>query len=226
MISKLLSLLMVFLSLGQTTVDSYVDQMSLGGNLFLINRDYMISADYEPDDLVMPAVKRTSSSVMMRKEAAEALEALFSAAKSEKKYTLVAVSGYRSYGTQNSIYNRKVKNVGKKKANLLVALPGASEHQLGLAMDVGCKSSTGLNGSFGSLPEGKWLAENCYRFGFIIRYKAEWTETTGYAYEPWHIRYVGVEHALKIKELDIPLEDYVSYLLKAQQMLSEETEKE
>lgn len=215
MLSKLLALLMAFLSMGQSALNSYMDQLSLGGNLFLANRDYLIAADYVPDDLVTPNVRRGGSSVQMRKEAAAALEELFKAAKDEENYTLLAISGYRSYQTQASIFNRKVKNVGREKAMLLVALPGASEHQLGLAMDVGCKRSTGLTGSFGKTPEGKWLAENCYRFGFILRYKAEWTETTGYAYEPWHIRYVGTEHAARIKELDIPFEDYIAVLVQA-----------
>ena len=215
MISKALALLMVVLSLGQGAVSDYEDQMSLGGTLFLINREYMITADYIPDDLVMPDVRRNSSSVMMRREAAEALEALFNAAKEEQGYTLTAVSGYRSYQTQQNIYNRRVKNAGKAKADQFVALPGSSEHQLGLAMDVGRRTNTKLKASFGNSPEGKWLAENCYRFGFILRYKQEWVETTGYAYEPWHIRYVGREHALRIQELDIPFEEYIALLRSA-----------
>ena len=215
MISKALALMMVLLSLGQGAVSDYEDQMSLGGTLFLINREYMITADYIPDDLVMPDVRRNSSSVMMRREAAEALEALFNAAKEEQGYTLTAVSGYRSYQTQQNIYNRRVKNAGKAKADQFVALPGSSEHQLGLAMDVGRRTNTKLKASFGNSPEGKWLAENCYRFGFILRYKQEWVETTGYAYEPWHIRYVGREHALRIQELDIPFEEYIALLRSA-----------
>ena len=98
-----------------------------------------------------------------------------------------------------------------------MALPGASEHQLGLAMDVGRRSNHKLKASFGNSPEGKWLAENCYRFGFILRYKAEWEETTGYGYEPWHIRYVGKEHALRIQELNIPFEDYIALVRAALQ---------
>ena len=224
MLSKTLAMLMVLISLGQGVIGDYEDQLSLGGTLFLVNREYMITADYVPDDLVMPSVRRTSSSVLMRKEAAEALEALFNAAKQEHNYTLVAVSGYRSYQTQQNIYRRRVKNAGQKKADLYVALPGSSEHQLGLAMDVGRHSNTKLKAAFGDSPEGKWLAENCYRFGFILRYKQEWTETTGYAYEPWHIRYVGLEHALRIKELNIPFEDYIALIRSAGQPLTEQGE--
>ena len=221
MISKALALMMVLFSLTQGAISDYEDQLSLGGNLFLINRQYMITADYVPEDLVMPNVRRLNSSAMMRKEAAEALEKLFDAAKEEEGYTLVAVSGYRSYQTQKNIYNRRVKNAGQKKADQFVALPGSSEHQLGLAMDVGRRSNTKLKASFGNTPEGHWLAENCYRFGFILRYKKEWEEITGYGYEPWHIRYVGVEHALRIQELDIPFEEYVA-LLRAVQTSTEQ----
>ncbi len=216
MLSKSLALLMLLISLGQDAVTGYEDQLSLGGNLFLINRQYTITADYIPNDLVMPNVARSSASVLMRREAAEALEQLFAAAKAEQNYTLTAVSGYRSYQTQNNIYRRRVKNAGQQTADLYVALPGASEHQLGLAMDVGRRASSRLRASFGNTPEGRWLAENCYRFGFILRYKAEWVETTGYGYEPWHIRYVGVEHAQRIQALNIPFEDYIALLREAQ----------
>lgn len=216
MAAKLLALLMMLLSLGQQTVDAYVDQMNLGGNLFLVNREYTISSDYVPNDLVKPDVPMTNSDIKMRAEAAAALEDMFSAAKDEAGYTLVAVSGYRSYGQQSAIYERKIKNAGKKAAALLVAPPGASEHQLGLAMDLGCKKNTSLTESFVNTPEGQWVAENCWRFGFIIRYKEEWTDITGYAYEPWHVRYVGREHAERIYQMDIPFEYYVAQLREAQ----------
>ena len=216
MAGKLLALLMALLSLGQGTVNGYVDDMSLGGNLFLVNLEYAITADYVPNDLVKPDVRKTNSDITMRADAAHALEALFAAAKEEMGYDLVAVSGYRSYGQQASIHERKVKAVGKKAALRVSAPAGCSEHQLGLAMDIGTRKNTSLTESFGSTPEGIWVAENAHRFGFIIRYKAEWEEITGYAYEPWHIRYVGVEHAERIYELDIPFEYYIAQLREAQ----------
>ena len=215
MVAKLFLLLTMLLSLGQDTLQNYADEMSLGGNLFLINKDYAISSDYVPNDLEKPNVQMTNSNIKMRKEAALALEEMFRAAKEEKGYTLVAVSGYRSYGQQASIFERKVNNVGKKAALLLVAPPGASEHQLGLAMDVGSKKNTSLTESFARTAEGKWVAENCHRFGYIIRYKEEWTDITGYSYEPWHIRYVGKEHAERIYQLDIPFEYYIAQLRQA-----------
>lgn len=214
--TRILSMILLLMSLGQSAMDAYVTDMSLGGNLFLVNRDYVLSSDYEPDDLVMPNVARDSSSVQMRAEAAAALEAMFNAAKEEAGLSLLAVSGYRSYSKQNTIFDNKVKRVGRTKALLLVAPPGASEHQLGLAMDLGCKKNTSLTESFGDTPEGKWVSENCYRFGFIIRYKEEWTDITGYSYEPWHVRYVGVEHAARIYEMNIPLEEYIEMLRELQ----------
>ncbi|MBQ2976290.1 MAG: M15 family metallopeptidase [Clostridia bacterium] len=216
MLAKLLTLLMMLLSLGQDVIGQYADEMSLGGNLFLVNRDYALASDYVPNDLTRPDVQMTSSNIKMRSEAAAALEEMFQAAKDEMGYTLVAVSGYRSYGQQSAIFERKVKNVGKKAALLLVAPPGCSEHQLGLAMDLGCKRNTSLTESFINTPEGAWVAENAHRFGYIIRYKEEWTEITGYSYEPWHVRYVGKEHARRIHALDIPMEYYIAQLQEAQ----------
>ena len=219
MAAKLLSLLLSLLLLGQGTVNQYAEEMSLGGNLFLVNRQYRITEDYVPNDLVRPNVASTYSNIKMRAEAAAALEEMFQAAKEEAGYTLMAISGYRSYGKQSAIFDRKVKNAGRKEAVLLVALPGASEHQLGLAMDLGCKKNSYLNEAFGDTPEGQWVNENGHRFGFIIRYKKEWTEITGYAFEPWHVRYVGKEHAARIHELDIPLEYYIAQLREAQYAL-------
>ena len=214
MLTRLLSLLLMMLSLGQSAVDGYVNEMNLGENLFLVNRRFTVSADYVPSDLTVPKVRGSGEHTRMRKEAAAALEELFAAAEKDG-YTLYAVSGYRSYGQQRGIHQRRVAEIGKKEAMRVSAPPGASEHQLGLAMDLGCKGALHLTEKFGALPEGIWVAENCYRFGFIIRYKAEWEEITGYKYEPWHIRYVGKEHARRIRDMDLPFETYVSLLQEA-----------
>ena len=216
MAAKLLSLLWMFLSLTQAGLNAYVDEMSLGGNLFLVNREFSISASYVPNDLTVPKVQGGGENTRMRAEAAAALEKMFLAAQEEQGLNLIAISGYRSYGQQASIHERKAASVGKKAALRVSAPPGCSEHQLGLAMDLGCKGSTGLTAKFGQTPEGIWVAENCHRFGFIIRYKAEWEEITGYMYEPWHIRYVGPEHAKRIHELDIPFEYYIAQLREIQ----------
>ena len=211
--TRLLSLLIAFMSALSVPLSNFSVPMALGEYLILVNRDYELSNSYEPEDLVKPDVRSDSSATLMRKEAALALEELFAAAKEEANLNLIAASGYRSYRTQELIYERKIKNTGsEEKAQLLVAPPGASEHQLGLAMDVKCPSVDHLNASFGKTKEGQWLRENAHRFGFIIRYKEEWTEITGYAYEPWHIRYVGKTHAQLIYEMDVPLEEYITAL--------------
>ena len=210
MLVKVISLLAVFLSLSQATLDTYVAHTNLGGYLYLVNQTFTLGEDYIPGDLHQPASAGSGSGVLMRKQAADSLDALFASAK-DAGYTLVAVSGYRSFATQRNIYSRKLSS-GDKNARLLVAPPGASEHQLGLAMDLGRKGKTKLNGAFGSSDEGAWVAANAHRFGFIIRYKASWQDITGYAPEPWHIRYVSQEHAERIFELDIPLEQYVEQL--------------
>ena len=214
---QLLSLVMALVSALSVSVSTIGEATTLGGYLALVNRDYALSADYEPDDLVRPDVKTTNgSAILMRAEAAQALEELFAAAKDEAGLTIYAVSGYRSYSTQAAIFERKIKNTGsKEKAQRLVAPPGASEHQLGLAMDLKASPDSNLSAAFAKTKQGQWVAENAHRFGFIIRYKEEWTDITGYSYEPWHIRYVGKEHAAIIYEMDIPLETYIEALREA-----------
>jgi len=213
MTQQLLALLLALLNALYVSGMDVSSQLALGEYMILVNRDYTLSSSYEPEDLVKPDVRHDSSAILMREEAARALEELFDAAKEEMGYHLIAASGYRSYRTQELIYQRKIKNMGSvAKASLLVAPPGASEHQLGLAMDVKCPGQDHLNSAFAKTKEGQWLKENAHRFGFIIRYKEEWTEITGYAFEPWHIRYVGKTHAQIIYNLDIPLEEYISAL--------------
>ena len=213
MFNRIVAIICMMLSLGQFSFDAGIDEINLGGNLFLVNRTYKLDMRYVPEDLIMPNILSTSEQVLMRKEAALALEKLFAAAQMEQGFVLHAISGYRSYHTQKTIYNRKIDRVGSaKRAQKYVAPPGASEHQLGLAMDIGTPNRAGLNEGFGETKEGIWVNENAHRFGFIIRYKRGWEEITGYNYEPWHIRYVGVEHAQKIYEQDIPLEEYIEQI--------------
>lgn len=181
----------------------------------LINRDYPLSAEYTPNDLVYPSVMfnfwEYSEKRMLRKEAAKALEEMFEAAKADG-IELVAVSGYRSYERQRSIYENNLRNSGEEQANLYSATPGCSEHQSGLSMDVSSKSAGGrLEEFFASTPEGKWLKKNACRFGYIVRYPKNKEQITGYAYEPWHIRYVGKDLAKELKKRKICLEEYYGY---------------
>ena len=159
---------------------------------------------------VTPSKPELSENIYMRPEAAAALEELFEHAENEG-IVLFATSGFRSYSTQKAIFDRKAKDRGEQAANRSVAKPGQSEHQTGLAMDIEGKSSlgTGLTNAFGETPEGIWVAENCADHGFIVRYPKDKTNITGYIYEPWHIRYVGVEAAKEITALGLTLEEYV-----------------
>lgn len=178
----------------------------------LVNRSNRLDKNFIPKHLTIPSVKFSSyASPEVRKmdsEAASALESLFKAAKADG-ITLLAVSGYRNYDYQNTLYRNKVSSAGKKEADKYVAQPGASEHQTGLAMDV-------LSNEYGSLDEGfaktkayKWLVENCYKYGFIIRYPKGKESITGYNYEPWHLRHVGIKAAVEISQKHLTLEEYL-----------------
>lgn len=180
--------------------------------LILVNKQNRAPA--VPVTLVKPDVTPTresvSENIYMRPEAASALEALFEGA-AEAGLTLYATSGYRSYSTQKAIFDRKAAERGEQAANRSVAKPGYSEHQTGLAMDIEGETTlgTGLTEAFGESPEGIWVAEHCHEYGFIIRYPRDKTNITGYIYEPWHIRYVGVEAATEIIELGVTFEEYI-----------------
>ncbi len=178
-------------------------------DLLLANREWPISGDYTPEVRVSNVPGQVRK---LRDEAATALEAMFAVCKQETGAQLVSVSGYRDYDKQERIYARKLKSVrgSVEKADEYVARPGTSEHQTGLSMDVGQRGvNDSLVSSFGTSAGGVWLRENCWRFGFILRYDEGWEEITGYAYEPWHVRYVGPAHAAAIHEDPQPLEQYL-----------------
>ena len=178
----------------------------------VVNKKRELAEDYVPSDLVEPDVpfsfNEKHEKRFMRAEAAAALEQLFALAEQDG-IQLQAVSGYRSYATQRSIYNYNVSRDGEEKANQFSAKPGQSEHQTGLAMDLSYPGDPHpLEQSFADTEAGKWLADNAHRAGFIIRYPKGKEDITGYAYEPWHVRYVGVEIAKEIYEKGLTLEEW------------------
>lgn len=181
---------------------------------FLVNREHPLDKDYAPSDLVVPDIPfsfsdKTAEKRKLRKVAAEALEELYLAALTEENLTIYGVSGYRSYDRQYDIYGTNLIRKGLQHTNLYSAAPGTSEHQTGLAIDVSCASiSYSLTNRFASTPEGIWLKENCWRFGFILRYPKDKEDITGYAYEPWHIRYVGVPLAYYLYTTGLTLDEY------------------
>ena len=178
----------------------------------LVNRKYLLPSTYIPKNLVVPNVDFNFSYVndkrKMRKIAANALEKLFAAAKKDG-VELYGISGYRSYARQKEIYDRNVAIRGKAATDAVSAMPGSSEHQTGLTIDVSAKSvGYRLDQSFGDTKEGKWLAKHCHEYGFIIRYPYGKEKITGYSYEPWHIRYVGISIAGYLYKNDLTLEEY------------------
>jgi len=179
----------------------------------LVNRKRNLPESYVPEDLVtlsdVPTVLSNPEVNQMRSTAYEALKELFKAAQEEEGYELHARSGYRSYYTQASLYSSYVENNGQAAADKFSAKPGQSEHQTGLAMDITCEAvNYRLDESFGETEEGKWVAANAHRFGYIIRYPKEKEDITGYMYEPWHIRYLGTELAEKVYDSGLTLEEY------------------
>ena len=181
-------------------------------NILLANKNNRLHKNYLPEDLTItnirfiwngdPNVRR------MSRVAAKALERLFEAAE-EKKLTLLGVSGYRSYSYQKELYNNKVNRSGKEEADKYVAQAGASEHQTGLAMDILSTEYTTLDEGFENTKAYEWIVENCHKYGFIIRYPKGKEEITGYNFEPWHLRYVGVDVATEIMSKGITLEEYL-----------------
>lgn len=185
-------------------------------NMILVNKQYGLPKDYVPSDLtpanVTFAEGVAESKKQMRAEAAKALEDMFNAAK-EDGIELLAISGYRSYYTQKNIYEKRLEEMGEKHVSRYNAKPGYSEHQTGLAMDVGIEGYTDLTERFADTDAYRWLKANAHLYGFIIRYPEEGEKETGYAFEPWHVRFVG-EEAAAIKESGLTMEAYVKYKLR------------
>ncbi len=174
--------------------------------MVLVNYKNHLAKDYVPYDLVVPNIEFTfneeSQKRQMRKPAAQAIERMFDEARNQGIY-LYGVSGYRSAERQKQIYDNEVHALGELKAKQYVALPGESEHQTGLAMDIGK-----IDGKFGDSKEGKWVSQNAHKYGFILRYPAGKENITKINYEPWHFRYVGIKPATEIYNKGLTLEEY------------------
>ncbi|MFC7393391.1 M15 family metallopeptidase [Scopulibacillus cellulosilyticus] len=184
--------------------------------LVLVNKTHKLPDGYTPPDLTIPHVKfpydGTYEKMHLRKPAAVALEKMFKGAE-KQGITLYAQSGYRSYDRQKAIFATNVQQQGKKQASIVSAEPGTSEHQTGLAMDISSQDAEfRLDQDFGDTKEGKWVAQHCADYGFIIRYPKgkDKEKITGYEYEPWHIRYVGKKAAEYIMGHHITLEQYLA----------------
>lgn len=157
--------------------------------VLVVNKSYSLPEDYNP------GVDATASA---------ALAEMTAAAKNDGINLWIA-SDFRSYERQRTLYNNYVARDGKAAADRYSARPGYSEHQTGLAFDL-----NSLEQSFGKTKEGKWLAANCWKYGFIIRYPQDKESVTGYMYEPWHVRYLGKDLAKKVYDSGLCLEEYLN----------------
>lgn len=163
--------------------------------VLIVNKKYPLPKNYNPGE---------------NKEARESFNRMVNDAKKEG-YLLTTYSSFRSYDLQKKLYDQYVKKHGINKADRFSARPGYSEHQTGLAFDIGevGRKNLWLTEQFGESEAGKWLAENAHKYGFILRYPKGKEHITGYMYESWHFRYVGVKIATEIKQSGLTLEEYL-----------------
>lgn len=160
----------------------------------LVNKHRPLSPiDYAPTDLV------AFGGVQLRVQAAEATTRMFAAAAAAGA-PMTALSGYRSYATQQGTYQGWVAQYGQAQADVASARPGYSEHQTGLALDIGTGGGCDLQVCFKDTPAGMWAAEHAHVYGFVVRYPWWHHETTGYWYESWHLRFIGEAEALLFKD--------------------------
>lgn len=206
-----------------------IDPMAMDPDLIvLVNKSMFLEKSFVPDDLVdmkklklddegnniSGGVRMVDGSWQLQKDCAEALVALCDAAR-QAGHELYLKSGYRSYYKQAVMYENRIDKYGYDDG--WVTKPGASDHQTGLGCDVVPKSWTdrGMNEDMEKEPETQWMAENCAQFGFILRYPKDKEDITEINYEPWHLRYVGVEVATYIMDNGMCLEEFHDELMAA-----------
>ncbi len=174
------------------------------GTLMLVNGRHYLDEHFKPEDLESFTKDYCYEVQKANKAAVKAFMAMQQECKKQTKAHLMVNSAYRSYDNQKGTYKRNDK--------IYVAHPGYSEHQTGLAID-----ATSLQHpekwSFGKSKEGVWMRENCHKYGFILRYPEKQSHVMGYSYEPWHLRYVGVEVATRIHDEDITFDEYYAYYI-------------
>ena len=169
----------------------------------LVNKHYTLPAGYVPE---LEALGKNYGSGFLRPEAAQAFRAMADAARADG-VVLRSVSAYRSYKQQTSTYNRYLRQYQQSTVDTFSARPGHSEHQTGLALDINVASSSA---HFENTPAFAWLKEHCAQYGFILRYDQGKEDITGYRFEPWHYRYVGVETAQAVMEQGLAYEEYLA----------------
>lgn len=170
-------------------------------DILIVNKDISLPEHFNPGE---------------NKEARDALQQLLNDGNNQG-FLLSNASGFRSYQSQEQLFEQYVQRDGEAAANKYSAKPGHSEHQTGLTYDIVSENTdTNFKTSFGKTKEGQWLKDNAYKYGFIIRYPKNKTHITGYQYEPWHIRYVGKDTAKKLYNSNETLEEYLNLYPKKQ----------
>ena len=192
---------------------------SQGQRVILVNPWNFIPEDYDPELVALPDPYGVEGS-KVDISCLEDLKAMIDACNRECPEVIV-VSSYRSHDHQTKNFNRKVKfyldkgysqEAAEKEAATIIAVPGTSEHQLGLALDIIDTRLWALEQEQEDLPAQKWLMEHCWEYGFILRYPQDRIEITGIIYEPWHYRYVGKALAAELHDLGVTLEEYLQNL--------------
>lgn len=182
--------------------------------LNIVKKGFTLSSRYEPKDLVMPDksyISHENNHPKLRKMAYDAFVKMAKDAAKQQEY-LMLNSCYRSYTEQQKIYSQMESKYGALYASINAATPGTSEHQTGLGIDITSRSVDQKKiAVFGLTSEYRWLKNNCYKYGFVIRYASDKTKLTGITNEPWHIRYVGVKAATQMHQHNWCLEEYVLY---------------
>ena len=180
------------------------------GNLMLVNKYHHLTKDYSPNDLVDIKNYYAYGENQIKKEVYESFLDMWNAAKKEN-LNLIITSAYRTYDYQETLWNSYSNASGEAWADSVAARAGYSEHQTGLTLDIVTYGSK-MN-DFENTDEFKWLSNNAYKYGFILRYPKDKEELTGYSYESWHYRYVGKDIAKKINDEGITFDEYYAYYI-------------
>jgi LAS superfamily LD-carboxypeptidase LdcB len=176
----------------------------------LVNKYHGLSSDYEVSDIVDVSLSYSYAGNKLNKEAYEAFKRLADDAK-EEGYTILILSSYRTYEYQDKLWSARKSAYGIKKADDYAARAGSSEHETGYAIDVADYYDN--NDSFGDTDAYVWMVNNSYKYGYILRYPLDKEDITGYSYEAWHYRYVGVDLATKIYNEGITFDEYYEFYL-------------
>lgn len=178
--------------------------------LMIVNKYHYLDENYIPDDIMKISLSYAYEGNSINSTVYNAFKELSEDAKKEG-YTIVINSSYRDYNSQKEIWESRKNLYGTRKADEYAARAGHSEHQTGYAIDV--SDYYDENDEFGKTSSFLWMKENCFKYGFILRYPEDKEDITGYSYEPWHYRYVGIDAALKIKNENITFDEYYAYYI-------------